>query len=545
MMVDVHPLINQRITHVILIDLGVQKVHLVQRHVRVLKHGLLEFVLGTALKYGIHQVHQLCVLDIGGVLAVHILVGVEHQHFQTLGVDLRQIQIVAVVPERLSHEVEVVIVAELVEQCTRVGIIIGIHKHIRRGVTVQQRGVARSHFVCAAAEAVQVVFQHVGQRVAHGGGISTVLQRLFQHRDAVVKGNVRAGLCRGNIAVIAVVDRVADGGQVLLDLFAERGCILFGEIAAQEVIGVIGVAVITQLFGDLHAQLHQFTVDLSQLCVALFIDRIVQRDIGFLRQIQIVQRHGFSVALGRIFGGGQLLILAHKGLFPYAQLFYLRRIELAVHLVTLHEAVAPARTGGLAVAGFQDRARQFVHAVVQTGVCFVQSQLLGFVIFVRKVDIVADAGDGAHGVQLADIRQNVVLVSGGDLLQRCVDLRVQRVQVGTCVLQRTEIHIGMHNGRAFLGLRLEQVRPAGGKQQACGQHGGGRAAGFTAVNHMISPCSFFRKRRDAPGVRRAHGRCAHTGAPAAVNSIPQNAGKSRSFLQICPAAGRRARQKMG
>ena len=29
------------------------------------------------------------------------------------------------------------------------------------------------------------------------------------------------------------------------------------------------------------------------------------------------------------------------------------------------------------------------------------------------------------------------------------------------------------------------------------------------------------------------------------NSIPQNAGKSRSFLQICPAAGRRARQRTG
>ena len=49
-------LYTSRITHVILIDLGVQKVHLVQRHVRVLKHSLLEFVLGTALKYGIHQV---------------------------------------------------------------------------------------------------------------------------------------------------------------------------------------------------------------------------------------------------------------------------------------------------------------------------------------------------------------------------------------------------------------------------------------------------------------------------------------------------------
>ena len=93
---------------------------------------------------------------------------------------LRKIQADAVVPDHFLLAVEVVIMAEFVEQCARVCVIIGVDEHERRVVLRKLGAVARRHAVCAAAEIVQTVAAHILQRLRHGLGEGLGAQRLLQ-----------------------------------------------------------------------------------------------------------------------------------------------------------------------------------------------------------------------------------------------------------------------------------------------------------------------------------------------------------------------------
>ncbi len=178
---------------------------------------------------------------------------------------------------------------------------------------------------------------------------------------------------------------------------------------------------------------------------------------------------------------GRLLVGADKLVFLFAERLDLGRVELAVDLVALDEILAPIFARRLGERRGEDRAGELVHAVVDARILLAQQQILFLIKRIRQIQIITDAGHAAHGIQLVDGVQDLVVQRHRRLRvallrsgKRIVDLSVQRIDVRAHVFQTDKINLLMDGA-------LKRIQPdavaAGTGQQAHRQHGGQQTDG--------------------------------------------------------------------
>ena len=137
-------------------------------------------------------------------------------------------------------------------------------------------GVAGHHLVLPAAKVVQAVLLHVGQGLAHLGGVA-VLEGPLEHRQGLLQGEPVARGGHGHLDAGGELgaELLIQGHEHLAHLDGELAGLLGAVVPPPQGVGVLGVAVKAQGLGDLRAHGDQLAVDLSLIHILRMPGRMV------------------------------------------------------------------------------------------------------------------------------------------------------------------------------------------------------------------------------------------------------------------------------